>query len=137
MIKIILLLNIIFILTLQGFSHNMQNRQIITKDFIENSDIKIIDIRTKGEWEDTGIIEGAHTLTFIDERGMYDIDNFTNMIDSLIKNKDEKFAIVCRSGSRTSMLADVLINQDYKVINLEGGMNKLIQDGYKTEKYSQ
>ena len=136
MIKIIFIFNIIFILITQGFAYDMNNRQIITKAFIENSDIKIIDIRTEREWIDTGIIDGAYTLTFMDERGFYDIDNFTNMIDNVIKNKDEEFAIICRSGGRTSMLTDLLKNKNYKVINLDGGMNKLIQDGYNTEKYS-
>lgn len=113
----------------------MSTRQIITKKFIENSDIKIIDIRTEREWEDTGIIDGAYPLTFIDERGVYNIDQFTNKIDSVIKSKNEEFAIVCRSGGRTSMLINILLDRNYKVINLDGGMNKLIQDGYITEKY--
>ena len=113
----------------------MESRKIITKDFIENSDIKIIDIRTEGEWKNTGIIENAYTVTFMDDRGFYDLQKFTNILDMILDDKKENFAIVCRSGGRTSFLTNILKNENYQVINLDGGMNKLIQDGYKTKQY--
>ena len=33
------------------------------------SGVPVIDIRTRPEWEETGIVPGSHLLTFFDERG--------------------------------------------------------------------
>ena len=31
--------------------------------------VPVIDIRTKPEWDETGIVPGSHPLTFFDEKG--------------------------------------------------------------------
>ena len=36
------------------------------------SGVTVIDIRTKPEWEETGILPGSKLLTFFDERGKAD-----------------------------------------------------------------
>ncbi len=87
-----------------------------------DSKIKIIDIRTKQEWQETGLIEGAIPITFFDDRGKYNIPVFMEELQKHVK-PGEKFAIICHTGSRTSILADFL-SQYYNmdVINLRGGM---------------
>ena len=108
----------------------------VTPQFIENTNLKIIDIRTKSEWQETGIVKGSYTLTFFDERGNYDIEGFLTALDKIVK-KGEKFALICRTGSRTTMVSNFLGNKlDYDVVNLRGGLMKLIHEGYKTEPYS-
>jgi rhodanese-related sulfurtransferase len=108
----------------------------VTPQFIENTNLKIIDIRTKSEWKETGIVKGSYTLTFFDERGNYDIEGFLTALDKIVK-KGEKFALICRTGSRTTMVSNFLGNKlDYDVVNLRGGLMKLIHEGYKTEPYS-
>ncbi|NOZ91364.1 MAG: rhodanese-like domain-containing protein [Epsilonproteobacteria bacterium] len=108
----------------------------VTPEFVENTHMKIIDIRTKSEWQETGIVKGSYTLTFFDERKNYDIDGFLDALDKIVK-KDEQFAIICRIGSRTTMVSNFLGNKlDYNVVNLDGGIMKLIREGYKTEVYS-
>jgi rhodanese-related sulfurtransferase len=107
----------------------------VTPEFIKNTDLKIIDIRTKGEWKETGIVKGSYTLTFFDEKGNYDIEGFLNALNKIVK-KDEKFALICRTGSRTGMVSNFLGNKlDYDVINLRGGLMKLIKEGYKPVPY--
>jgi len=49
------------------------------------SGIKIIDIRTKPEWIETGIIKGSILITFFDEKGQYDAAKFLSQLDSKIK----------------------------------------------------
>ncbi len=106
----------------------------VTNDFLKK-DIKIIDIRTPGEWRQTGIVKGAYTIMFFDEKGQYDIPKFLESLNKIVK-KDEQFALICRTGSRTAEIAKFLSSQHgYKVINLGGGMMKLMQEGHKPIKY--
>lgn len=106
----------------------------VGEDFLDR-DIKIIDIRTEGEWQETGIIEGAYTLTFFDEQGRFDEQSFIGSLESIV-TKDEEFALVCRTGSRTKFAGEILSQKyDYKVISLKGGMDKLIKEGYEPTHY--
>jgi len=99
-----------------------------------NSGIKIIDIRTKGEWEETGIIKNSIPITFFDERGGYDVPKFLDSLNTHVK-KGEEFALICRTGNRTTAVSDFLGKNGYKVINLKGGVKRLMQQGYKLTKY--
>ena len=97
--------------------------------------LKVIDIRTPAEWKETGIIQGSYTLMFFDEKGKYDIMKFIKNLDSIVK-KGEKFALVCRTGSRTNMVSEFLAKDlGYNVVDLQGGLVKLVKEGYKTSAY--
>lgn len=105
-----------------------------TPDFTKKQ-IKIIDIRTPAEWKETGIIQDSYPITFFDERGDFNIEAFLNQLNQVVK-KDEQFALVCRVGSRTGMVSEFLSDRlNYNVINLKGGIMKMIQEGYKTVPY--
>jgi len=107
-----------------------------TKDFVENTKMKIIDIRTKGEWIQMGTIKNAHLITFFDERYGYDVETFMAELNTVV-DKDEEFAIICNSGSRTKLIANFLgVKNSYNVVNLTGGMRKLLQEGFKPEPYN-
>jgi len=109
---------------------------IVTPEFVNSAKLKIIDIRTKGEWKETGIVKGSYPLTFFNEKGNYDIDGFLKSLNKIV-NKDEKFALICRTGSRTGMVSNFLGKKlDYHVINLKGGLMKLLRAGYKTVRYN-
>jgi rhodanese-related sulfurtransferase len=107
-----------------------------TTAFIEQKKMKIIDIRTKGEWVQMGIIKDAHLITFFDERYGYDTKSFLEELNHVVK-KDEQFAIICNTGSRTKLISNFLGNKlDYNVVNLTGGMVKLLQEGFKPTAYN-
>jgi len=109
---------------------------VVTPEFVNSTKMKIIDIRTPEEWRETGIVKGAYTLTFFNKNGDYDIYSFLNSLNKIVK-KDERFALVCRTGSRTKMVSNFLGNKlNYHVVNLKGGLMKLLQDGYKTQPYT-
>jgi rhodanese-related sulfurtransferase len=109
---------------------------IVTPEFVNSAKLKIIDIRTKGEWKETGIVKGSYPLTFFNEKGNYDIDGFLKSLNKIV-DKDEKFALICRTGSRTGMVSNFLGKKlDYHVINLKGGLMKLLRAGYKTVRYN-
>jgi len=108
---------------------------VVTPEFVNSTKMKIIDIRTPEEWRETGIVKGAYTLTFFNKNGDYDIYGFLNLLNKIVK-KDEKFALICRTGSRTKMVSNFLGNKlNYHVVNLKGGLMKLLQEGYKTQPY--
>lgn len=99
------------------------------------SGITIIDIRTAGEWRETGIVHGSKTVTFFDENGNYNARAFLSEVEKYV-TKDEEFAVICRTGNRTRAVSQFLSEQGYKVINLKGGIRHLIdKEGYKTSPY--
>jgi len=107
-----------------------------TPDFADKN-VKIIDIRTPSEWKETGIVKGSYTIMFFDEKGNFNVENFLKQLDMIVK-KDEQFALICRVGSRTGMVSEFLSEKlGYKVINLKGGIMKMIHEGYKTVPYKQ
>ena len=102
-----------------------------------DKNIKIIDIRTPAEWKETGIVEGSYTIMFFDERGNFNLESFLRQLNMAVK-KDEQFALICRVGSRTGMVSEFLSEKlGYNVINLQGGIMKMIYEGYKTVPYGQ
>ena len=107
----------------------------VTPKFIEENNIKIIDIRTQSEWEEMGIITNAHLLTFFDENNGFDSDIFFKNLNEFV-DKDEQFAIISNTGSRSKLVSNFLGHRhNYNVINLIGGMSKLLKEGYEVELY--
>ena len=105
-----------------------------TEKFLQEN-IKVIDIRTPAEWRETGIVKGSYPIMFFDEQGNYDVPKFLKALDKVVK-KDEQFALICRVGSRTGMVSEFLANKlGYKVIDLKGGIMKLISEGYRPVRY--
>ncbi len=101
---------------------------------IVKSGIKIIDIRTEPEWKETGLVENAIPITFFDEQGRYDAQAFVNELNKHVK-KEREFALICRTGNRTVAVSEFLSKQGYKVVNLKGGIKRLISQGYVPEPY--
>ncbi|DAB35813.1 MULTISPECIES: rhodanese-like domain-containing protein [Sulfurospirillum] len=110
-------------------------RNVEVDEAVVKSGITVVDIRTKPEWADTGVVKGAVLLTFFDEQGRYDVDAFLKELDKHV-SKDKEFALICRTGSRTSAVSDLLSKQGYKVVNLRGGMKLLLQKGYVPTPYN-
>ena len=88
--------------------------------------VQIIDIRTPGEWKETGVIKGSHKIMFFDDRGKYDIDKWMAEFNKHVKDTNQPFVLVCRTASRTKMVGKFLDGQmGYKHVNdLKGGIMK-------------
>ena len=70
----------------------------------------VIDIRREEEWRETGIIEGAHTITaFTAQGGLH--PEFQQKFFSLVTGPDVPIMLYCRTGSRTTSLGNALIEQ--------------------------
>lgn len=85
--------------------------------------IPLIDVRMKSEWEQTGIVEGSHLLTFFDEKGNYDIKKWTAALEK-IAGKDKPFMLICAVGGRTGNISQFLDKKlgFSKVHNVEKGI---------------
>ncbi len=122
------------LITVTALMAELQNIWVTT-DFFKK-DIKVVDIRTPGEWKETGIVKGAYTIMFFDEKGNFDVPKFLKKLNKVVK-KGEQFALICRTGSRTAEISKFLSSQlGYNVINLGGGMMKLKHEGYKAVPYT-
>jgi len=104
------------------------------KEMLENSDMKIVDIRTPMEWQQTGVVPGSTMITFFDQMGNYDAESFIKKMDEL-GGKDVEIGLICRTGNRTAQVAGFLEQQGYNVKNLDGGIMKLMSEGYDLDVY--
>jgi len=92
-----------------------------TQELID-SKIPIVDIRTQPEWVETGILKGAIPIMFFNEQGDYNVQAFLEKLNKKVDTK-KQFAIICRTSSRTKIVADFLSKQmKYNVVDLKGGM---------------
>ena len=98
---------------------------------LKQNHIPIIDIRLPTEWKNTGTIPNSYNITFFTRNG--DINpTFFNKLNKYNITKNSKFAIICRTGHRTRIAAELIQKQGYKnVINLKGGMFYLFKNMLK------
>jgi len=111
---------------------------------INNSELKeqlkkgvsLIDVRRPDEWKKTGVIKGAHLLSFFDQRGRVN-PNFREKFEKMVK-KDDKVIFICRTGSRTKVISNYLAEREgYKgIMNVTRGITGWIKDGNPVEKAS-
>jgi rhodanese-related sulfurtransferase len=99
------------------------------------SGIQIVDIRTPGEWKETGLVKGSIPIVFFDEKGNYDVDAFMKELNAKVDTK-KQFALICNSGNRTRQVSDFLSrNFGYDVIDLLGGIRYAISKKMPLEPY--
>ena len=97
----------------------------------------VIDIRREEEWIETGIIEGAETITAFTESGQLHKD-FQEKFFSLAKGPETPILLYCRTGNRTEMLGNALIDQVglKNVYHLTDGIIEWKKSGNKTSNYT-
>ena len=112
---------------------------IITVDSLQvqklsKSGVSIVDIRTKGEWDKTGVIPQSILLTFFDSSGNYDFNKWYADLKKITPNY-KSVIIICRSGRRSRLVAN-MINQKYNdiVYDANNGMNSWIKSNLRVIK---
>jgi len=90
---------------------------------------KIIDVRRKDEWDTTGVIADSKLLTAFDAYGNF-VQSFPADLSKLVK-PDEPVIVICRTGSRSSAIANFLAERAgyTKVYNVTDGILNWIKDG--------
>ena len=103
-----------------------------------SSGVAIIDIRREGEWFETGIIDGANTITAFKKDGNVHPD-FLQKFNSLLSTKQTPVLLYCRTGNRTTRLGNAIIEQlgFTNVSHLSGGIVRWKKEGQTTVNYNQ
>ena len=96
----------------------------------------IVDIRRPEEWAQTGVIEGAETITAFDANGSLHPD-FQQKFMAVVPAPDTPVLLYCLLGARTANLGTALIEQlgFSHVTHLNGGILGWTDDGYETIEY--
>lgn len=95
-----------------------------TSTQLEESEVLVVDIRTPEEWIETGVLPDALLVTF---------DNPVQFLSQLKPHlkPGQPVALICRTGSRTARAAQLIAAElDQPVIDLAGGMFRLMRSGY-------
>ncbi len=132
MFKKLLFISILFVSSLFADFTTLSTTQV--QEAIKKG-VVIIDVRTPAEFKQFGIIKGAHKLTFFDERGNYDINQWMSEFTKIVKDKNQPFILYCAHANRSKVVGKFLSEQaGYKnVSELEGGINYgWIDKGLKT-----
>ncbi len=110
---------------------NIDNAQLVTK---MEKGIKLIDIRRAEEWQQTGIVEGSIKSTAFNGQGQFQ-QSFLAMLKKTVQ-PDEEFAIICRTGNRTSNLSNWLATKGgyKKVLNVKDGIVSWMAENRPTSK---
>lgn len=102
-------------------------KSLSTKEFQQKKDqgYTIVDIRRADEWEQYGVIEGSHKITFFDEVGQHNLENFLEEFTKVVTSKEQAFILVCAHANRTKSVAEMMgIQLGYKnIYELDGGIN--------------
>lgn len=117
-----------------GVMAEVTNLEVCAK-FVDENSTKIIDIRTPNEWKKIGVVRKAYLITFFGKNNEFYGDFFLQELNKIV-DKNETFAIISNGSSRSKLVSNFLGKKhDYKVINLLGGIKKLLKEGYKVKKY--
>ena len=110
--------------------YEVNNEKI--KMLLENS-VPLIDIRTEGEWHETGVINSSHLLTFFDKDGNYDFKKWMIEVEE-IADGNGPVIIMCRSGRRSRIVSNMMIkdNSEYLIYHSTNGIKSWIESSNKT-----
>ena len=74
---------------------------------LSNVNIPIVDVRRSSEWDQTGVIPNSILLTFFDEEGNYNFDEWYEKLQLEI-NVTDPIILICRSGYRSKIVANMI-----------------------------
>ena len=94
------------------------------------SGVPVIDIRTEGEWKETGVVPGSRLITLFDEKGRADAPAWLAKVKEVAK-PEQPVIVICRSGNRTKAASDLLSRQAgyAKVYNVKDGIRAWAAEG--------
>ena len=106
-------------------------KQLASKEIIEYIKIKpncaLLDVRTQKELNQIGKPDGesiglkTYLLSFqLGEERVFN-KNFVQEFKNLNINKDQEILIICRSGSRSQLAAELLSKENYTCLNISDG----------------
>lgn len=108
----------------RGVPANVRLESPTGAELVADENTLLVDIRTPGEWRQTGIVEGALLVTYSNA------ESFVKAIKPHLK-PDQTLALICRSGNRTSRAARQISGMiENPVMDVAGGMLRIVREGY-------
>ena len=99
---------------------------------LSNDNIPIVDVRRSSEWDQTGVIPNSILLTFFDEEGNYNFDEWYEKLQLEI-NVADPIILICRSGKRSKVVANMIDEKFNTIIyNAQNGINSWINKKFIT-----
>ena len=93
---------------------------------LSNANIPIVDVRRNSEWDQTGVIPNSILLTFFDEEGNYNFDEWYEKLQLKI-NVTDPIILICRSGKRSKVVANMIDKKfNTTIYNAQSGINSWI-----------
>lgn len=82
-------------------------------------DVILLDVRTPGEWSETGIAPDARTINVMTDEQAF-VEDVLAAVDG---DRDRPIAAICRSGNRSRVAQSILEQAGFSsVANVAGGM---------------
>lgn len=69
--------------------------------------LAVVDVRTAGEWRQTGVVPGSQLITLFDEQGQSDPAAWLAAVDKVVA-PGQPVVFICRSGNRSGKAAQLL-----------------------------
>ena len=83
----------------------------------------LLDVRTQEEWNNDGKPDGDKIglKTYFLEIRRDSFFNFVQEFNNLNINQDKEILVICKSGERSQISAELLSRENYKSINISDG----------------
>lgn len=92
-------------------------------DLAQEGDLVIVDVRTDGEWRQTGVVPGAARISLYSNWGVPNLDFAEQVLAALGGDPDRPVALICATGGRSSYAANLLHNEGFShVAEIAEGM---------------
>ena len=94
------------------------------KDYLKNNPKAILlDVRTQEEWDNIGKPDGDKIglKTYFLEIRRDAFFDFVQEFKNLNINKNKEILVICKSGERSQISAELLFRENYKSINISDG----------------
>ena len=94
------------------------------KDYLKNNpESVLLDVRTQEEWDNDGKPDGDKIglKTYFLEIRRDAFFDFVQEFNNLNINKDKEVFVICKSGERSQISAELLSRENYKSINISDG----------------
>jgi len=94
------------------------------KDYLKkNPKCVLLDVRTQGEWDNDGKQDGDKIglKTYFLEIRRDAFFDFVQEFKKLNINQDKEILVICKSGERSQISAELLFRENYKSINISDG----------------
>ena len=113
-------------------------KQLLSKDIknylTKNPNCVLLDVRTQEEWDTIGRPDGEKIglKTYFLEIQRNALFDFVKEFKNLNINQDNEVLVICASGERSQITAELLSRENYKSINISDGfMGSQEGDGWK------